>query len=108
MKIPYGYMHDEMQKIRINQEQADVVKQIYNSYLQGKSLGGIAEQLSSDGISSPSGNETWSRAAIDDILSNKKYINAIIPLEKYVEVQFEKDRRSNVQDNKARKTAQCH
>ena len=105
MKIPYGYLLDETQKILISQKQAEVVKQIYDLYLQGKSLGGIAQSLESQHIPSPSGNETWSRAAIDKILSNKKYIGTIIPFGKYVEVQFEKEQRSNLQPNNTRKTA---
>jgi len=105
MKIPFGYSIGNNQEISINHEQAQIVKQIYELYLQGKSLGGIAECLQEKQILSPSGNETWSRAAIDKILSNKKYIPTIIPFEKYVAVQFEKDKRSNVQDNNVRKTA---
>ena len=105
MKTPYGYSLNESQEICINQEQAQTVKNIYVLYLQGKSLGGITEHLQENQIPSPSGNETWSRAAIDKMLSNKKYIPAIIPFEQFVAVQFEKDKRSNLQDNNTRKTA---
>ena len=105
MKIPYGFSQDKMQKISINQEQANAIKQIYDLYLQGKSLGSIVQELEQLSITSPTGNKTWSRAAIDKILSNKKYINTIIPFEKYVEAQLEKDSRSNMQSNNTRKTA---
>ncbi|MCK9480095.1 MAG: hypothetical protein M0R40_11485 [Firmicutes bacterium] len=50
-------------------------------------------------ISSPTENGAWGRATIDTILSNKKYINTIVSIEKYFDVQFEKDRCSNINDN---------
>jgi hypothetical protein len=105
MKIPYGYVQNDNQEVRVNPSHAETVKLIYDLYLQGKSLGGIAQYLQEYHITSPAGNDIWARAAIDNILSNRKYVSAIIPLEQFVETQFEKDKRSNVQLNNKRKTA---
>lgn len=105
MKIPYGYIRDDFGTISINQDQAVTVNLIYDLYLKGKSLGGIVEALKNRGIPSPTGKHSWGRAAIDDILSKYKYVPLIISEEKYYEAQFEKDRRSNTNDNRTRKTA---
>jgi len=54
---------------------------------------------------SPTEKPTWGRTAVDDILSKGKYVPLIISEEKFYAVQFEKDRRSNMNDNRTRKTA---
>ena len=103
MKIPYGYTRDDLGAVTINQEQAVVVSLIYDLYLQGKSLGGIVEVLKERGIPSPTGKPTWGRAAIDDILSNGKYAPHVVSDDRFWQVQFEKDRRTNINGNRTRK-----
>ena len=105
MKIPYGYTQDKLGVISISHEQAATVILIYNLYLEGKSLGGIVNELKQRGISSPTEKPIWGKAAIDHILSKAKYVPLIISEEKFYEVQFEKDRHSNMNDNRTRKTA---
>lgn len=105
MRIPYGYAQSSIGEININQKQALVVKSIYELYLQGKSLGGIADALKAQGISSLTGNPVWTRAAIDKILSSGKYISSIISEEQFWNAQIERERRTNTDDN-GRKTAQ--
>ena len=105
MKIPYGYTRDDLGTITINQEQAVVVSLICDLYLQGKSLGWIVNKLKEQGIPSPTGKPVWGRAAIDDILSNGKYAPRLISEDQFWQAQFEKDRRSNMDDNRTRKTA---
>lgn len=55
--------------------------------------------LFAKGIASPTGNTKWTRAAVDKPLANKKYI-PIVGISKYMDVQFEKDRRCNVDYDK--------
>ena len=74
MRTPYGYTRHESGTLTINQEQAAVVNLIYDLYLQGKSLGGIAAAPKEQGIPSPTGKLVWVRAAIDKILSNGRYV----------------------------------
>jgi len=105
MKLPYGFYLDENEEINISRAKSETVNLIYNLYMQGNSLGGIAYELKKKQIPSPTGNNVWGRATIDKILSNKKYINTIVPIVKHFNVQFEKDRRSNMNDNNTRKTA---
>lgn len=51
--------------------------------------------LNVEGILSPFGNLKWARAAVDKLLSDAKYI-PIVSVEKYMDVQFERDYRCNV------------
>jgi hypothetical protein len=104
MRLPYGYAQSGTNQFIINQQQAGVVKSIYDLYLQGKSLGGIVDVLKVQNIQSPTGNLIWTRATIDKILSNGRYIPSIISEEQFWKVQIEKERRSNIDDN-GRKTS---
>ena len=98
MKIPYGYaLIDE--EIIVNEEKADVVRSIFGYYLAGASLGKIVDMLHVKGVPSPSGNPKWGRAAVDKLLSNAKYI-PIVGMETYMDAQFERDRRCNVDYDK--------
>ncbi|MEG1268024.1 MAG: recombinase family protein [Oscillospiraceae bacterium] len=77
----------------------EVVLRIYQSYVDGAGLGGIAAELEAKHIVAPSGNSKWSRSVIDKILSNGKYVPYSVPMELFVAVQFEKDSRTNIQTN---------
>ena len=94
MKLPYGYVLDG-EKIVIHEERADIVRSIFEYYLAGASLGKIVDMLFAKGISSPTGNPKWTRAAVDKLLANKKYV-PIVGVKVYLDAQFEKERRCNV------------
>jgi site-specific DNA recombinase len=85
-KFPFGYTINEDGNINVNEREADVVKLIFQSYIAGCSLGEISDILLEKQILSPSGNDTWARAAVDKILSNSKYIPHIINVEQFFEV----------------------
>lgn len=99
MKIPYGYVLVN-EEIIVQEEKADVVRSIFGYYLAGASLGKIVDMLHVKGIPSPSGNLKWGRATIDKLLSNAKYI-PIVGMETYTDTQFERERRCNVDYDKA-------
>lgn len=99
MKLPYGYVLVN-KEIVVHEEKADAVRIIFESYLVGASLGKIVDLLHAKGILSPSGNPKWGRAAVDKLLSNAKYI-PIVGVETYIDVQFERERRCNVDYDKA-------
>ena len=102
-------------------EEAEIVKLIFDLYLQGSSIVGIMKELENQGIKTPTGKDTWSKRTIDVILSNEKYIGVvrlldkgkhevhyvsennhppIISKEKFQAVQAEKINRSNVKKTK--------
>lgn len=99
MKIPYEYVLVS-EEIIVQEEKADVVRSIFEYYLAGASLGKIVDMLHVKGIPSPSGNLKWGRAAVDKLLANVKYI-PIVGVERYVDAQFERERRCNVDYDKA-------
>ncbi len=99
MKLPYGYVWIN-EEIAVHEEKAHVVRSIFEFYLAGASLGKIVDMLNAKGILSPSGNPKWGRAAVDKLLSNAKYI-PIVGVETYMDTQFERERRSNVDYDKA-------
>ena len=98
MKLPYGYVLVG-EEIAIHEERADVVRSIFDYYLAGASLGKIVDMLFTKGIPSPTGNSKWTRAAVDKLLANKKYV-PIIGIKAYLDAQFEKYHRCNVDYDK--------
>ena len=99
MKLPYGYVLAG-EGITVHEEKADVIRSIFEYYLAGASLGKVVDMLFVKGIPSPTGNPKWTRAAVDKLLANKKYI-PIVGVSVYMDAQFEKERRCNVDYNKA-------
>ena len=99
MKLPYGYVLAG-EGITVHEEKADVIRSIFEYYLAGASLGKIVDMLFARGISSPRGNLKWTRAAVDKLLSNAKYI-PIVGIETYMDAQFERNRRCNVDYDEA-------
>ena len=99
MKLPYGYILVNGEII-VHEEKADVVRSIFGYYLAGASLGKVVDMLHAKGIPSPSGNLKWGRAAVDKLLSNAKYI-PIVGVETYIDAQFEREYRCNVDYDKA-------
>ena len=99
MKLPYGYVLNGVE-IVIHEERADIVRSIFEYYLAGASLGKIVDMLFAKGVLSPTGKSKWTRAAVDKLLENKKYI-PIVGVKAYMDVQFEKNRRCNVDYDKA-------
>mgnify|MGYP002510689755 CR=1 FL=1 len=99
MKLPYGYVLVG-EKIDVHEERANVVRSIFEYYLAGASLGKIVDMLFTKGVPSPTGNSKWTRATVDKLLANKKYI-PIVGMKVYLDAQFEKDHRCNVDYEKA-------
>ena len=91
MKLPYGYVLIG-KEIVIHEEKADVVRSIFDDYLAGASF--------KKGVVSPTGKVKWTRAAVDKLLANKKYI-PLVGIKIYMDTQFEKARRCNVDYDKA-------
>lgn len=69
----FGFNQDNDGIVTINEEQAVVVKHMYEGYLNGMSIGGIIKDLQERKISSPTGKEKWSPGTVERILSSEKY-----------------------------------
>lgn len=74
----YGYDRTTDGSLIIDQQEAEIVKWIFESYCSGSSLGKIAKELGERGIPSPTGQEKWNREAISKLLSNEKYIWSVL------------------------------
>lgn len=112
----YGYQKNREGRLVPNVDEAKVVQQIFDWYLEGKSVLGIVKALEKNGVSTPSRKTKWPKRTVDVLLSNEKYIGdvrlkgaspeedfyylnnhePIIRREVFDAVQDEKARRSNV------------
>ena len=79
-----GYRKDEEGQIVIVEEEAKIVRRIYQEFLDGKSLTGIALGLKKDGIRTNQGNETWSESTLHKILRNELVKGDILFQKTYV------------------------
>lgn len=68
-----GYKQGADDNLEIVEEEAAVVRRIYNEFLSGKTPYDIATRLTQDGIPTPMRKETWRVSAIESILQNEKY-----------------------------------
>lgn len=59
--------------MEIVEEEAIIVRRIYDEYLAGKSPGEIAKRLTADGIPTPAKKTKWHPSTIISILHNEKY-----------------------------------
>ena len=69
----FGFNQDSNGIVTINEEQAIVVRLMYDGYLNGMSIGGIIKDLQGRNIPSPTGKEKWSPGTVERILSSEKY-----------------------------------
>lgn len=99
MPLPYGFMSAPDGHIAIDQEKANIVRTVYQQYLSGVSLKGIADFLFSQGIPSPRGKAQWTQAVISELLSNQRYIGPIVRFDDFFMAQGEKGKRSNIDED---------
>lgn len=74
----YGYDKDENGDLVINEEQAAIVRLIFDLYLDGKSILGIIKELKERSIKSPTGKDNWPKRSVEEMLSNEKYIGIAV------------------------------
>lgn len=80
--FPYGriigYRKGADGKPEIIPDQAEVIRLIFNSYLQGDSLQSIKAKLETAGALTARGNTAWSAQSIQRILQNEKYCGDVL------------------------------
>lgn len=74
----FGYQNDEKGQLIINEEEAATVRQIFDLYLAGFSAVALIKELKRLNIKSATGKETWSKRAIELLLSNEKYTGDVL------------------------------
>ena len=88
-----GYDTDEYGELSINEEQAKVVRRIFDMYLNGFSTETIAKIFNKENIPTMRGGK-WAAVTIGGILKNEKYKGDCI-LQKYYSPEINKKLRNN-------------
>ena len=73
VKNTIGYYRDYSGRVKIEPAEAEIVKYIFDSFIEGASPSEIAVSLTKQGIRSPKGMEYWRTNTISNILRNEKY-----------------------------------
>lgn len=68
-----GYEKGPDGLLQIVEDEAKVIRKIYNLFLEGRTVRSIADQLTNEGICTPAGKTQWSVSTIMSILQNEKY-----------------------------------
>jgi len=91
---PYGYRLSDNQLL-IDEEQAEIIRFIFDCYLSGLGIWPIAQKLNQQKIPAPSGAGIWHQSAIHKIVSSEKYIGDSILQKTYTEEKFPFTRKVN-------------
>lgn len=73
-----GYGRDESGQLVVIEEEAKIVRLIFDLYLQGYGCRKIKRYLEDNTIKTVTGKNEWSTSTIDRILSNEKYIGYVL------------------------------
>ncbi len=82
-----GYDKGPNGELVINEDEAPIIRRIYDEYLAGLSPYTIAKKLTADGIETPAHKTVWQPSTVQSILTNEKYYGAAT-LQKTVVVDF--------------------
>lgn len=79
----FGYNSDG-ENLVIIPEEAEVIRMIFNLYLDGKTLQQIKEYLESKNIKTATGKDAWATNVIQKMLKNEKYKGCTMFQKKYL------------------------
>ena len=85
-------------KLQVVEEEAIVVRFIFDAFLVGWSILTIAEILTDIGIPTKSGKAEWSEGSIRYILGNERYCGSVLTWKTFTADIFEHKKRKNRQD----------
>ena len=78
-----GYTKGEDGELKIVPEEAEIVRKIFELYVQGNGVRKIKKYLELHGIKTVTGKTEWSTSTIDRMLSNEKYIGQVLMQKTY-------------------------
>lgn len=81
--VAYGYTKDEKGELVIKEDEAEIVRRIFNEYLNGKGSYLIAKGLNSDNIPTIRNGEKWNDTVIKEILQNPIYEGELLMQKTY-------------------------
>ena len=82
-KAPFGYRMPDGKNLEIYEEEARLVRQIFDSYLQGKSTLDIAADMDRLAVHTRDKKVKWTANSINYILTNEKYIGDALCQKKF-------------------------
>ena len=108
----YGYRKDEDGNLMIEEKEAEVVRLIFESYLNGTGTYLISKMLNEQNIPTIRESEQWQDSVIKEILKNPVYEGDALRQRTYTEKQFPFVRRGNTADanvsDKGCPSGDCH
>lgn len=90
-----GYRKGENGEPEIVPEEAEVVRKIFQVYLDGNSLDQIKAYLESNGIRTKQGKHIWSKQIIQGMLTNERYTGDMLLQKTYIENCISKKSKKN-------------
>lgn len=75
--LPYGYKRGEGGKFEVNEEQAEIVREIYRRIDKGETFTGISRDLNQRGITNK-GGKPWQISSYNKLISNERYTGVYI------------------------------
>lgn len=91
----YGYRKDEERNLIIEEKEAEIVRWMFESYLNGKGAYLIAKELNQKGIPTIRNGQGWHSREVKEILINPIYEGNLLQQKSYTESQFPLIRRTN-------------
>ncbi len=82
-KAPFGYKLYNGKDLEIIPEEAQLIQWMFQSYLDGRSLDWIAEQMTHHNIPTRDGKPYWQGSTIQYILKNEKYLGCTLCQKKF-------------------------
>lgn len=83
-KAPFGYRLTDGKSLEIVEEEAAIVRWIFDSYLHGMNMAEIAQKITGMGIPTTDGMFCWQLSTIDYLLQNEKYVGDSLCQKTYV------------------------
>ncbi len=93
-KAPFGYKLVQG-RLEIIEEEAKIVRLIFNRYLAGHSLDTITKELIRFGIRSRGQGANWGQTSIRQLLSNEKYVGDTLLQKTYATESIPRQRKHN-------------
>lgn len=94
IKPVYGYIKKNNELV-IDENQAEVIREIFDLHLDGKTCQQIAEYLNNKNIKSPTNGKQWNARFIERVLNQEKYVDKVIFQKTFVEDYLTSKRKVN-------------
>lgn len=103
----YGYRKLDDGSLSVFEDEAKIVRYIFDRYIEGSSILGIKKELEAKNILSPTGKNSWPKRTIETILANEKYVGDVMIYKTYCP-EYPKSTRIRNQGEKERYAISNH